>query len=95
MICPPEFGLDSLKRNDGANFNCILDCLLFGHAPKVFWVVGVCRKGLVICKDGVFMWDFWNFKVIPRTKTILSAPIGPCHASVLGYEYLQERDGYL
>jgi hypothetical protein len=61
----------------------------------VFWASGVCRKGLVICKDGVFMWDFWNFKVIPSTKTILIAQVGSCHTSVLGYECLQKRDGYL
>ena len=118
LTCPPEFDPDSLKRNDGANFNFILDCppiwscpksvlgfrclqegvgylqrlhfhvgflefqshckiqKLFGlpqsgHATPVLWASGVCRKGLVICKDGVFMWDFWNFKVIPSTKTIL------------------------
>ena len=76
--CPPEFDPDSLKRNDGANFNYILDCPPVWSCPTSLlgFRCSVCMKGLVICKDGVFMWDFWNFKVIPSTKIILIAQSG-------------------
>ena len=94
--CPPEFDPDSLKKNDGASFNCICRLPSVRSCPKsVLEFKCLQEKGWLFAKMVFSCGIFLNFKVIPSTKTILIALVGPCHTSVLCYECLQERGDYL
>ena len=88
MICPPEFDLDSLKRNDGANFNFILDCPPVWSCPKSVLGFRCLQEGVGYLQRWCFHVGFLEFQSHSKHKNYFDCPVGSCHTSVLGFEYL-------